>query len=149
MKSLFKTADNAELINRIHKLTPQSHPLWGKMNVSQMLAHLQAPLHAALGELKSKRGLIGILFGKLAKKKFLSGAPFGKNLPTDKNFIVTDNRDFEIEKQKVIALLHRFEKAGPAGITKEPHPFFGIMHAHEWDAIQWKHFDHHLSQFGV
>ena len=39
IKSVFNAADVAELIDRINKLTPQSTPLWGKMNVGQMLAH--------------------------------------------------------------------------------------------------------------
>lgn len=41
MGSLFNAEDNNSIRKRINKLTPDSKPLWGKMNVSQMLAHLQ------------------------------------------------------------------------------------------------------------
>jgi hypothetical protein len=39
MKSVFHQTDLAELISRIEKLTPETKPLWGKMNAAKMLAH--------------------------------------------------------------------------------------------------------------
>lgn len=120
------------------------------MNVSQMLAHASAPLKMAYGEAKgSKRGLIGILFGGMMKRKYVGGAPFGKNLPTDRTFVFVDERNFEEEKQRLIAQVQRFTKDGPDKITKDQHPFFGEMSPQEWDIIQYKHLDHHLSQFGA
>jgi hypothetical protein len=44
MKSLFNPADNNELIERIERLTPTTPAQWGKMNVAQMLSHLQEPI---------------------------------------------------------------------------------------------------------
>ncbi len=49
MKRLFDPEENNLIKERINKLTPDSRPLWGKMNVSQMLAHLQAPMSVAFG----------------------------------------------------------------------------------------------------
>lgn len=150
MDSLFTTTHNQKIINRINSLTPATQSLWGKMNVSQMLAHCQAPLNVAYGDLKLKRGFIGILFGGLIRKKLTKDEkPFDRNLPTDKGFIVVDQREFENEKKKLIVLVDKFQKIGPSGITKGAHPFFGKMNEREWDAIQWKHLDHHLRQFGA
>lgn len=150
MKSLFNKADNQEILNRINKLTPQSQAQWGKMNVSQMLAHCQAPLNIAYGDLKIKRGLVGILFGSMFKKKMIKDEkPFDRNLPTVKVFIVTKQLELEIETNKLISLVKKFEQVGPQGITKDTHPFFGKMTPNEWDIIQWKHLDHHLNQFGA
>ena len=39
MKSVFHQTDLAELIGRIEKLSPETKPLWGKMDASKMLAH--------------------------------------------------------------------------------------------------------------
>ena len=39
MKNVFKQSDAAEVIDRINKLNPETKALWGKMNVTQMLAH--------------------------------------------------------------------------------------------------------------
>ena len=149
MKSLFNIADNQEMITRINRLTANAKAGWGKMSVDQMLVHTQRPLKVAFGELKLKRTLIGVLFGGMAKKKLTSDEPWKKNLPTDKNFIVTDHRNFNDEKKNLIALVQRFGQAGPSGISKEPHPFFGHMTTQEWDALMWNHLDHHLTQFGV
>ncbi len=150
MKSLFNPSDNNHIVERINKLTHNSQPAWGKMNVGQMLAHCQVPLRAAYGEVKTSRGLIGILFGGMAKKKYINkDMPFEKNLPTDKLFIMTTEKEFEEEKSKLIPLVKRFATQGANGITTEPHPFFGKMTADEWDRLQAKHLDHHLRQFGV
>lgn len=150
MKSLFNTADSEQFIERIGKLTATTRPLWGKMNVAQMLAHCTAPLKMAHGEIKGKRGLISFLFGKSAKKKFANPIiPFSKNLPTDPNFKFPDTSDFEAEKKKLIAQIKVFNQKGPAGISDLPHSFFGVMTPQEWDIIQSKHLDHHLQQFGV
>jgi hypothetical protein len=150
MKNLFNTSDNKEIIDRIGRLTANSKAEWGKMSAGQMLVHAQRPLQVAFGELKLKRTLIGLLFGNMAKKKLARGEePFSKNLPTDKNFIVTDQHNVEEEKTRLIALVQKFAQVGPEGITKEPHPFFGIMTTQEWDTLMCKHLDHHLRQFGV
>ena len=148
MKSLFDSANNKEMIDRIQKLNINTKPEWGKMTVAQMVTHAQAPLKVALEELQLKRGLIGVLFGGIAKKKLTSPEPFGKNLPTDKNFKITGQPDFEKEKNKLIDYVQRFAKTGPAGITKNPHPFFGKLTSEEWDTLMYKHLDHHLRQFG-
>jgi hypothetical protein len=149
MKSLFNPKHVEEFISRINKLSPDMKPQWGKMNTAQMLAHCVAPLQMAHGEIQSKRGLIGFLFGKMMKKKYVQGAEFEKNLPTDPKFIFPDASDFEKEKQRLIAKLKDFAQKGPEGITKGKHSFFGEMSANEWDLIQSKHLDHHLRQFGV
>ncbi len=120
------------------------------MNPAQMLAHLSQAFRTASGELKLKRVLIGKLFGSFAKKKFVTGeGPFGKNSPTDKSFIITDDRDFGTEKKMLLALIEKFNTSGVEGITKETHPFFGEMSPDEWDRLMYKHLDHHLRQFGV
>jgi hypothetical protein len=150
MNSLFNAIDNQDIIERINSLTNKSQAQWGKMNVSQMVTHCQAPLKVAFGEMKLKRGIPGILFGSMIRKKLTRDEkPFDKNLPTDKGFIVVDEREFEKEKNTLVQLVKRFQEAGPSAMSTDPHPFFGKMTAAEWDIIQWKHLDHHLKQFGV
>jgi hypothetical protein len=149
MKNLFDSAANAEIISRLNHLTVQSHPSWGKMNVSQMLFHCTVPLKVAFGEVKLKRSVVGWLFGPLAKRRLVSEKPFDKNLPTDKNFIAKHQPDFTAEKQSLEVLVQKFLNAGVEGISNEPHPFFGKMTPEEWGILSYKHLDHHLRQFGV
>ena len=148
MKSIFNPNDNKEIIDRINRLTSGSTAQWGKMNVSQMLAHAQVPIKVSLGEVKLKRGLIGILFGSLAKKQLLNDKPFKKDLPTDRSFIIQGIPDFEKEKKALMELVQRLGKSS-TNLTNEPHPFFGKMKVNEWDTLMIKHLDHHLRQFGV
>lgn len=149
MNSLFDPVQSDDIIGRINKLSPSSVPLWGKMNVSQMLAHCQRPLEVAMGEHQLKRNLFGILFGKMAKKTLVSDKPYKRGLPTAPSFIIKDDRDFEKEKSRLVQLISRFSSGGKSVLTPHPHPFFGPMTVEEWDKSQWKHLDHHLQQFGV
>lgn len=151
MKSLYNSADNQEIIDRINKLSPDSKAQWGKMNVSQMLAHADITMRTALGSVKLKRGLMGILFGSMIKKKITSDEkPFKQGLPTDKVFVMTVSiKDFDTEKKKLIDAVKKINEAGPDGVSKDPHPFFGKMTPQQWDVLMWKHLDHHLRQFGV
>jgi hypothetical protein len=148
MSTIFNTSDNEFIISRINQLTSDSKALWGKMNVSQMIVHCQQPLLVSEGKLEVKRTLLGIVVGQMMKKKFLN-KEFGKNLPTDKKFIITNNPEFEKEKQRLINQIQSFEKKGNSVIQNFKHPFFGPMTAEEWGIISYKHLDHHLKQFGV
>jgi hypothetical protein len=150
MKSLFNKQDADEFIGRINKLTPSTSALWGKMNVAQMLHHCQKPLEIASGALKPKiNKLIKLLFGSRAKRQLVGEEPFKKNLPTFSEAKIVDQKVFDAEKDQLIKLIRQFQENGVKGLTKDPHPFFGDLTPAEWDILQTKHLDHHLSQFGV
>lgn len=147
--SLFTPSDLEALLARVRGLSPSAKALWGKMDVAQTMAHLNVALHAALGDTKLDRVLLGYLFGGLAKGGALGEKPFGKGLPTAKSYVVRDTRDFATEQAQVLALVERLGRGGPAAITTHPHPFFGALTPAEWDVLMWKHLDHHLRQFGA
>jgi len=149
MKDLFDHTAASEIQERLSKLQPDSKPLWGKMTVSQMLAHCQVPLQVALSEVHLKRSLFGKLFGQIAKKRMVAESDFKKNLPTAPQFIVKGDRNFNSEKQQLQSLIQRFALSDPDEIAKVPHTFFGPLTKKEWGVLQWKHIDHHLRQFGV
>src|SRR5262245_59386048 len=149
MDSLFRPDVNAAFVKRIQSLRPDAKAQWGKMSPAQMLAHCQAAMRVATGDLKLKRSFVGLLFGRLAKKGLTKPEPFKRGLPTAPEFLVRDARDFGAEQARMIELLQRFGRGGPAGLTKEAHPFFGPMKTEEWDLLQRKHLDHHLRQFGA
>ena len=149
MKSIFDTQTNSELLGRLEKLTPQSQPLWGKMNVSQMLWHCQQPHNVAMGVLPLKKGLMGFLFGKMAKNGFLKNMAFSKNSPTHPKFKINSTPDFEAEQKMLANQVKAFGEKGPNLITLKKHPFFGVMSDEEWGNLLGIHLDHHLTQFGV
>lgn len=149
MKSIFNKNDNAELIERINKLNPETQGLWGKMNVSQMLKHVHVPLLLMNNSKQIKFTLLGFLFGKRLMKKYFKDRGFGKNLPTHTEFKVADKKVFDAEKQALIQTVQQFLEKGPASVTKNKHPFFGHMTAEQWDDMMYLHLNHHLQQFGV
>ncbi|WP_127845989.1 DUF1569 domain-containing protein [Psychroflexus aestuariivivens] len=147
MKSLYNQKDFEGILNRLNDLKPDADRKWGKMNIAQMLAHLNTALETALGLNFPKRIFIGRIIGKYMKKKFFDEKPMAKNLPTVKEYTFTDFKDFEKEKLKTIELVKQFYKKGPKECTTHPHSFFGNLTPEEWAILQWKHFDHHLRQF--
>ena len=72
--------------------------------------------------------------------------PFKRSLPTDKSFVMTDPKDFEVEKQKLLQMVSNFSEAN---IVNETHTFFGKLTKEQWSKGTWKHLDHHLQQFGM
>jgi hypothetical protein len=147
VKNLFDPAVKQEIIVRINMLTPGSKALWGKMNVGQMLAHLQVPIGVADGTQKLKRTLFGRLVGPLVKSTIYNNKPFKRSLPTDPSFVMTGNeKDFETEKRKLLAMVTNFSETS---IVNETHTFFGKLTKEQWSKGTWKHLDHHLQQFGV
>ncbi|MDP3556162.1 MAG: DUF1569 domain-containing protein [Bacteroidota bacterium] len=150
MESLFKQEVAQKYINRINNLSNRSASQWGKMNVGQMLTHCQKPILIATGDLiPTVNPLLKFLFGKSAKKQAVGDKEFKKNLPTFKEAIIVDQRVFDSEKNKLISLIETYQQKGEAGLTKNSHPFFGEMSVSDWNALQVKHLDHHLKQFGA
>lgn len=147
IKNLFEPAVKEEIIERINKLTPQTKPLWGKMNVSQMLAHIQMPIRIAYGTHQPKGSFLLRMLGPLFKSKLWDEKPYKRSLPTDPTFIMTGSeREFEKEKSAVLELLNKFSNETIIG---ERHPVFGKFSKENWSKATWKHLDHHLKQFGV
>ena len=146
MDNLYDPTVLRSILDRITTLTASSARQWGKMDQAQMLAHCQAPLEIAVGKRHHKRGLVGFLFGGMARRKLLKPEPFGRNMPTAPFFKVTDARQLEPERERLLALVQEFHDRGPEGVAPE-HPFFGKLTPAEWSALQWKHLDHHLRQF--
>ena len=149
MLTLFDSTINAEILERIEKLNTSSSPLWGKMNVVQMLAHLDLSLRVNFDEIELKKGLLGIFFGGISRRILLSEKPYPKYLPADKNVLTKEVVDFVTEKLKVETSIKKYLMMGPNGISKKPHYILGKITRKESALLTYKHLDHHLRQFGV
>src|SRR5688572_5565792 len=96
VKNLFDPSVKQEIIDRINKLTAQTQRQWGKMNVSQMLAHVQKPIGIALGTHQPKGSFLLRLIGPLFKSGLWNETPYKQSLPTDPTFVMTgEEKDFE------------------------------------------------------
>lgn len=150
MKSIFNTEDHQEILNRIEKLNKNSTANWGKMNVGQMLKHCRIPMEVALGkrEMKAKAGFLKKIMFMVFKPLMYNDKPWKRNLGTAKELIITDSQVYETEKNSVVNLVNEF--ANKKDNTNWPeHPLFGNFTTEQRGKMQYKHLDHHLTQFGV
>jgi len=149
MKNLFQEDAVDELIARMETLTPTSQGLWGKMTVAQAMAHCQVAMEVALGDRSLKRVMIGRIIGPLVKGQFLGEKPIGKNSPTDPAFMISGDRELDVERDRLETLIRRFQISGATDHAKRTHSFFGPMPPDEWARLMYRHIDHHLQQFGA
>lgn len=149
-KNLFDKKESEETIERIHKLTPEKQPNWGKMNVSQMLAHCNVAYETIYTDKHPKpKGLKKFLVKLLAKNAVVGPKPYKKNGPTSPVFKISDARDFENEKNKLIGHIRKTQELGANHFEGKDSYAFGPLNKSEWNTLFSKHLDHHLQQFGV
>jgi hypothetical protein len=149
MQSLFEASARQSILARLDALQPTNARQWGKMNPAQMLRHCSLALEAGTGDKPLKQKLIGKLLSPLVKKAILGEKPFSKNSPTDPTFVITDERDFAVEKTYLTNVVQRFCELGAASAGRQEHAFFGKLTGDEWGRLMYKHLDHHLQQFGA
>jgi hypothetical protein len=147
MPSFFDQDTYSDLKSRLNTIKADQHPKWGKMNAAQMMRHCQLPLQAALAQeetpLKSNF-IVKLLF----KKMMYSDKPFKKNAPSPPAFQVQDDRNFKLEKKKLVYWMKALY-ADRDNENRRPHPVFGHYTKEQWGKMQWKHLNHHFEQFGV
>lgn len=150
MKNVFNPNDVTEIIGRINKLTPASQGLWGKMTVGQMLAHLCVSYEMIYENKHPKPNtLMRLLLKLLVKKGVVNEVPYKHSIRTAPAFIITDEKDFEKEKTRLVNYLHRTLELGENYFDNKESLSFGHLTKTEWNNMLSKHLDHHLSQFGV
>ncbi|MEO6229650.1 MAG: DUF1569 domain-containing protein [Ferruginibacter sp.] len=149
MKNLFDAETYNEVVDRLNRLGVDSTRQWGKMDVGQMMAHCCAAFRVPLTEKKMPRMFIGRLISWMIKSKMYNDEPWKQNLPTSPEFVMKAPKDFGMEKDRLKELIDQFYKAGPDGISKYPHPFFGSFTPEQWGQSMYKHLDHHFNQFGA
>lgn len=149
MLNLFDADDREALARRLADLEPSSPREWGKMNVGQMLAHCAVALEVPCGDRIKAQSLLGRVLAPFVRSTVLGEKPFSHNAPTDPDFRIVDEHDFDKEKVRLAALIDRFCSRGPARAEGVVHSFFGRLTADQWGRLMYKHLDHHLRQFGA
>ncbi|GET46667.1 DUF1569 domain-containing protein [Capnocytophaga felis] len=149
MNTIFNDTQRENLIKRIGLLTETKTPRWGKMNVCQMLEHLNLTNEYFLGKdgKKGKQSFWGKILGKIVLKRLTGEKPMPINLPTMKNYKAQEtSSDFDFQKNKCIGLVKDFEHFNNDDFI---HDFFGKITREQVGILAYKHCDHHLRQFGV
>lgn len=147
MKSLLTEEGYTDITERLNQLSNKSERQWGKMSVGQMCWHCQYPLKLSLKNKENNSS--GNWFIKIFFKKSLyNDKPLRKNLPTAPQLKTKEDKEFYKEYQELKSLIDQFY-----GVRSRenwyPHPTFGSFTKEQWGQMQYKHLDHHLTQFGV
>lgn len=151
MKNIFEEQEVLNIINRINQLTDELKPSWGKMSVDQMLAHCNVTYELIFEPTKHKKPNA---FKRVMLKAFVKGfvvteKPYKKSSPTAAEFIITDQKNFEFEKERLIKYIKEAQRMGRSEFEGRPSFAFGKLTAQEWNNLFYKHLNHHLEQFGV
>lgn len=150
MKNVFDPADSKELVNRINTLNADTSNLWGKMSASQMLAHCNVAYDITYTDKYPKpKGFKKFMIKLFAKNLVVGPKPYKKNMRTAPEFLITNERDFEKEKKKIIENIEKTQKLGATHFHNKESHAFGPLTEKEWNILFFKHLDHHLQQFGV
>ncbi|MCE7066103.1 DUF1569 domain-containing protein [Dyadobacter sp. CY326] len=150
MENIFEPAVTEKVIDRINKLTPEMQPEWGKMNVSQMMAHCNVAYEMAFENKHPKPNAFMRWIIKMTAKSTVCGdKPYKKGQQTAPAFLIKDQRDFETEKNRLIGYLNKTVQLGESHFDQRESLSFGKLSKAEWNTMFYKHLNHHLTQFGV
>jgi hypothetical protein len=150
MKTIFDQATRDELVSRIHSLTENSNPAWGKMNVYQMTKHCTIWNEWVLGRSNTiyKQELMGRIFGRMALiSNTNDDKPMSKNMPAGRGFTVKGKEGNFINQRMIWQNL--IDDYGNFSNHDFIHDFFGKMTIEQIGIFSYKHNDHHLRQFGT
>lgn len=150
LPDIFNKEVSDEMIRRIHLLTPETRPNWGKMTVDQMLAHLCVSYEMVYENKHKRPGAFARFLLKLfVKNAVVSEKPYKKSLRTAPAFLIADKRNFETERDRLIGYITKTQELGPAFFKGKKSLSFDELTVTEWNNLFSKHLNHHLSQFGV
>jgi uncharacterized protein DUF1569 len=148
MKTLLDPAWYERVLSRVRALRPETPARWGRMTAPQMLAHLCDQMRYTLGEYRVTlhRGPLrwppvkhAIMFWLPWPKGRIKGSP---------EMFLTPPVTWSADLVTFQSLLDRFVAKSSATVWPE-HPFFGTMTRESWARFSYRHFDHHLRQFGA
>ena len=152
MKTLNRPAVKSDLIQRLHKLTPESQRRWGKMTAHQAVCHLSDAFKLVMSgtPVSSTASPTSQFIMKCLAIHVPVPWPKGvKTLPdADQEQGGTKPVEFQQDMQELLLSLERFTQK-PRDFEWQAHPFFGEMSEWEWMRWGYLHVDHHLRQFGT
>ncbi len=150
MKNIFDKTVSEEVIGRINLLNHSSKPKWGKMTVDQMLAHCNVAYELVYDNKHPKpKGFKKWLLKTFVKNIVVSEKPYKKNSRTAPEFLITSQKDFQTEKDRLNGYIAKTRELGIDNFDNKESNSFGKLTKTEWNNMFYKHLDHHLKQFGV
>ena len=148
MRTMLDPADRAQILSRLQTLTPDSRRRWGRMTAPQMVAHLTDQMRHTLGDVTC-RPVPSLLSLSILRHAAIYWVPWPRGRVTGPpDAFVTQPSEWQTDLNSLVRLVERF---GDRTVDSPwpPHALFGPMTGRDWGAFCYKHFNHHLSQFGA
>ncbi len=150
-KTVFDEQARQSILVRLSRFTPDAKQKWGSMTPEETLRHLRDLLLNALGEYPAKSAK-SFLSSWLGKNLLIYVFPWPKSPPTAPEFdakkLTTPPLAFEEGMKSLLDALNRFVQSD-SSFSFSIHPSFGALSRKQWGYLMYKHFNHHLSQFGL
>jgi hypothetical protein len=150
MKNLFDLQVKEEIILRIGKLSPDTSPHWGKMNVNQGMRHMRMAFDIPTGKLDPTISKVPPMPKWLLKFFLLNVRPPKERVETFQEMNMVSRRidpsDFEAERASLKRAVEDFFHAD--NLINE-NKMGGRFTRKDWGKLNYNHTDHHLRQFGV
>ena len=150
LPNIFSAPVCADMVSRINRLNINTPALWGKMNASQMLAHCCITYEMIFDNKHAKPNfLLRFVLSNFIKGKVVGEEPYKQGGPTSPQFLITNERDFEKEKMRLINYINQVQQMGESAFEGKESHSFGVLNKTEWNNMMYKHLNHHLNQFDV
>ncbi len=150
LPNIFSKEVTEKVIERLNRLTPQTQPSWGKMNVAQMLAHCCVTYEMAYeNKHKKPNAVVRFLLKTFVKNGVVNETPYKHNLQAAPAFKIAGEKEFDYEKNRLVNYIYKTQQLGEKHFEDKESLSFGKLSKTEWNNMFYKHLDHHLQQFGV
>ena len=150
LPNIFTKEVSSDIIERINKLSAETQGQWGKMTVALMLAHCNVTYEMIYDDIHAKPNfLVRLMLKSFVKSSVVNETPYGQNLRTAPQFLIKDEKNFDIEKGRLIQYIQKTQELGENTFDNKASHSFGNLTKTEWNNMFYKHLEHHLSQFGV
>ena len=148
VRTIDDPADRRELFDRLGRLNATRAPLWGRLSAPRMLVHLCDQMRMPFndnpsGPLPGPPRVAGV------REAFLYFLPWPKGrIQGPPEAFLTEPGTWSEDLATLRDLVDQFVNADPQG-PWAVHPNWGHLSRRQWGVFCYRHFDHHLKQFGV
>ena len=147
MKTLNDREHRRELLDRLARLDPAQPPRWGSLTAPQMLAHLCDQMRMPLRDQSSPPVGAPTRYPVL-RELFLYVLPWPRGkVQAPPGAFAAEPAAWSEDLATLNELVDQYLNLKPER-TWPDHPHFGRMSRRAWGAFCYKHFNHHLRQFG-
>lgn len=148
MPSMFDDVVRKQIIARLRALTPDAERRWGTMTAPRMIAHLYDQMTHTLGD-ATVESMPGWMHNPVIKYMAIYVLPWPKGrIKGPAGAFVTKPAEWPADVARLEEQLHRLATKRDQAAWPD-HPKFGAMNGRDWATFCYRHFDHHLTQFGA